>query len=69
MIDQHDAGSGGFELPDNRYERYVSFLVDLGWIYFGKVNELTISGAGTVYFTSIRPQQEGAWRIGELYPD
>jgi hypothetical protein len=24
--------------------------------------------AGTLYFTSIRPKQEGAWRIGELYP-
>jgi cytochrome c oxidase assembly factor 1 len=22
--------------------------------------------AGTLYFTSIRPKQEGAWRIGEL---
>jgi len=24
--------------------------------------------AGTLYFTSIRPKQEGAWRIGELDP-
>lgn len=26
-------------------------------------------GAGTVYFTSIRPQQESTWRIGESYYD
>lgn len=24
--------------------------------------------AGTVYFTSIRPKQEGAWRIGKSTP-
>lgn len=23
-------------------------------------------GAGTVYFTSIRPQEQGAWRIGKF---
>lgn len=27
---------------------------------------LYMLGAGTVYFTSIRPQEQGAWRIGKF---
>ena len=34
-------------------------------LHFQSLGTADRSGAGTVYFTSIRPQQESTWRIGQ----